>query len=28
VGSERFRVLLQTLSGAQAEFTVEGIWVE
>jgi len=28
VGSARFRVLLETLSGAQAEFTVEGIWVE
>lgn len=28
VGSQRFRVLIETLSGAQAEFTVEGIWVE
>jgi hypothetical protein len=28
VGSERFRVLIETLTGAQAEFTVEGIWVQ
>jgi hypothetical protein len=28
VGSERFRVLVETLTGAQAQFTVEGIWVQ
>lgn len=28
VGNERFRVLVETLTGAQAEFTVEGIWVQ
>lgn len=25
--TDRFRILLETLAGAQAEFTVEGIWV-
>lgn len=28
VTEERFRVLIDTLGGAQAEFTVDGIWVE
>ncbi len=28
VAEVRFRVLIQTLGGAQAEFTVAGIWVE
>jgi len=27
VTKQRFRVLLQTLDGAQAEFTVNGLWV-
>jgi hypothetical protein len=28
VSTSRFRVLIQTPDGAQAEFTVQGIWVE
>jgi len=28
VSSERFRVLIENVAGAQAQFTVEGIWVE
>ena len=28
VTQERFRILIETLAGAQAEFTVNGIWVE
>jgi hypothetical protein len=28
VTEERFRVLIETLDASQAEFTVEGIWVE
>lgn len=28
VTEARFRVLIETLAGAQAEFTVAGIWVE
>ena len=28
VAEVRYRVLIETLSGAQAEFTVAGIWVE
>jgi hypothetical protein len=28
IGSDRKRILIETVEGAQAEFTVEGIWVE
>ena len=28
VSEERFRVLIETLGAAEAEFTVDGIWVE